>query len=976
MLTDPELPWTRTDGSVVYMGTDEKIHRLNDNEEDYGPMWRDVEFSKGDIVDADPRIGFLRLLAGCTHEEIEALFDHENLANERTYAEEIKQWNKIERERIMVGTKEKQEQLAFMEERAEEVSTEYGRKKFTHSLFEEFTGKLGVLLNVSGSGNGTMASLAFVRLVVLQYELCEYFIQQMNNTDETSTYVIDSERLAQFHTAFVEVARANIVHGKADAYRKRAVNYYYYMRSMSTLSGMDLRWFATDIFKYLFIRDTLLPNDLEVTPLYFDMSSGTHLIYSKPIRTSLRAVLQSTAKALFENYRTAMSMQYLYLNRVHIATKEERKKKKQKNAKKQKDDDDDADVSPNMPDVIFDSDRRFRTQFDRLTAKLAETRQAQADFSMYSEDAKEAIATTNAELKKLTEDRDKLHTDLQRAVSSTSVDAEFTKWTQGGFGPGTLLGQLMTDPLKKFISNTTQAVPKLAPTLWAYGVVDPSTFQRSEKSQTGWFDHVALLYVSQFVNSMSVKNSPLVRLFYAAAWNMYQRERTTDPVTGVVTITLPSDADLETNLGRIHLLGVFPKNTLDAWRGSTITFKWTPISNITGQAVFDALDKTPISKLTGSFEKLFTQDGSTLLLTLVGNLDVLDLLDHTAYFFALKNIQDEEKRRGFTLAAHLATNEFALPTPECRKAYTAFFSDAGEIFPHAILIALVIMTRNEGVATLVQGGDGTQQVLSEYIETLAASVVDKGKLKANLAHLNQMAADLTPLASAPGGRAATRIADTVNNDPWIKSLVIDNNEATRILLMTLDWLHSTWPTIAAQFAKDDTDLRQVIDSIQSEIYRLSTGNAASITDQRKKIKDLYAPPLAWQMRPEFTGRLKLSPRVVAALDEGLAIIRKYVDSLHDVSLDGLIMSPMESGLPGAFARFVAALMNKAQLTFPHTYNKDIQYAMDPKLRAEALHALRGYRVQRLPDGTYVAHRDSSNSSSSKTVKPSVSVHYF
>jgi hypothetical protein len=172
---------------------------------------------------------------------------------------------------------------------------------------------------------------------------------------------------------------------------------------------------------------------------------------------------------------------------------------------------------------------------------------------------------------------------------------------------------------------------------------------------------------------------------------------------------------------------------------------------------------------------------------------------------------------------------------------------------------------------------------------------------------------------------------------------------------------------------------KVITTVQAELYRLATGTSASIKTQRDKVKELYVPTARWQTRPEFTGRITLAPRVVAAIDHAMTLIRDYVPSLRGAPLDALMMSNMDSGLPGAFARLVASLMNKSQLTFPHAYNKDFQYLLDPKFRQDALQALQGYTVRQL-GATWEARPPGGGASSSWTSSSasssSVSVHFI
>lgn len=969
-LTDPTLPWARTDGAVAKVEKDGIIKVQNGMEEDYGPMWREDVEERDDVVEADPRIGFLRLLAGCTHEDVEALFDQENVANQRTYADEIKQWNKIERDRIMVSTKDKQAQLAYIEERREEKDSAYARKTFTQALFDEFTGKLGALLNLSGSPSGNMASLPLVRLITEQYELCTYFIDQMNAMkDPAATYAIDLKRLDRFDILFGSMLQVGMSHAYADYYLRRATKAVNDIRHMNVLSPKDLRQFATDIYKYLFVRDTLFPDALTITPLYFNMDMGAYGRKLQIIGTNLHAILRATAQSLFKNYRTAMSMQYIYLSREYLVPSE-----KKPGA--------DGDViESRKASVIFNNDRRFKTQYDRLTVQIEAARMDNHNNVTGITRTNEIIADLEKKRAALVATRDRLHAALGSAVTAVSADAEFDKWIQGGSAKGTLLAELMPETLQQYLAKGMQA-RNIAQAMWDYGV---NLKQPSEDITKEWFELTGLLYLSQFIDVINVPNPDhldptLLKLFCVVAWHNDDMFKSTEAADGVTSVPLPrlDLGDLGGRLNIFNLLGAFPRSTLEAWEKKTIQFQWQPpAGGVDQKYIYDAMreavrDPDHIARRK-AFEELNTRYEALVWPTLIGNPAIYDALDLSLFFYQTRTIESDSKRKAVTLGGYLSSAKFESPAlPSHSVPYSEFLRGAGVAFPHAVLMALVIMTRNEDVEHLVQTGDGTAEVLSDYLDALASDTLTLQQVETNLGHLNQMVGEMTDNGAAVAGNT---LADVIAAEPVLTAFVVGPIDAMRILFLASDWLRYTWPTIVASYTKDKAELQKVAESVQSELYRLSTGTSASIADQRSKIKDLYAPSVAWQTRPEATGRLKLSPRVVAALDEGVTLVRRYVPSLHDVALDGLIMSPMESGLPGAFARFVAALMNKAQLTFPHAYNKDIQYALDPKLRAEAMAALHGYSVTRLPDGTYAARYGWAGASSSAN-KASVSVHYF
>ena len=207
-------------------------------------------------------------------------------------------------------------------------------------------------------------------------------------------------------------------------------------------------------------------------------------------------------------------------------------------------------------------------------------------------------------------------------------------------------------------------------------------------------------------------------------------------------------------------------------------------------------------------------------------------------------------------------------------------------------------------------------------------------------------------ASAPPKYAAltdlSRREDAWLEQAAIPRTIVDLLPAPLRYALDLMVLSSTLGTTEADaLRKRIATLEDVIESARAEYERIVHGLQKPFSDARRLAERMYRPPVAWQMRAENTGYLRLNAEVVLRMEEALALVHQYVPALADITLDELTRTiDIATGLPGAFARLVAALVTQGRLSHPHTYMTSMQHEDAPARRAQALHDLRAFVYNR------------------------------
>ncbi len=187
-------------------------------------------------------------------------------------------------------------------------------------------------------------------------------------------------------------------------------------------------------------------------------------------------------------------------------------------------------------------------------------------------------------------------------------------------------------------------------------------------------------------------------------------------------------------------------------------------------------------------------------------------------------------------------------------------------------------------------------------------------------------------------------------DTWIRDYwQFSNTEALRwvVAAMALNQFYQRpWATdLQARIAALDA----VITRAQGEHDRLVSGERDVLSEQQRIARELYVPPRSWQTQPEISGRLRLRPEIVAALDDALTQVQAHVPALAHCKMDDLALAPMESGLPGAFARMVSVVMLARKVHFPQQYVTAEQHRAIPAARIRAMTEMKRYAVTRNGD---------------------------
>lgn len=947
-----EHPWTREDGTVAKK-TKKGIEIVSPDEEEGGPTYLKNHFEEKAIVDADPQVAWIRLLAGYTHEEVQDLYDRENLANQRFYAEEAKAWNKSERDRIMVGTDVKQKQLDLMELREQTIQSEFNRIRFSRNLFRRFSSSLEVLFNKSGNADGRVGSLPLMRLIGEQYAFLRQMIKLRNDPTLAFQKVAVKEAFA---SAFPEDLKNYMKHKVANPYLATARRT---LKDLSSLIGDDKvasQLFVVQIINYMIIRDQILPKQLKVKSIYWDDKTKAYVAYiGGPAQTvTIQDIAFVVTRDLLALYRKSLATQYIYLNH-DLATMEkigdDDDDDKGKGKGKDKDKLAPTGSGPKKGGVLlYADDDHFQRAYERLNGLINDLTKDMKNPGLRSKSSMIAeLERLKADQKELLEGRSKLQKRLSAALAEDSNTLPFADFLGLGPPPGTLLASFLdayptefeflrreiadktTDPLDTFFAyfGKSDDLPTGFAAALKAAIVIRFYAQRTREIQPTILDaDDATDPGNQFshkINEMAGKNPVVAQFLYMAVLMLTNFEIADVPMRRFFEVA--------------SFFGLRPDEKFNYDKTSTTlrvmgdARPGNPLGNI------NIKKDSPVEGFSQILAKKWQSDMSLKVLT--------SEYSQFGFYEIASNLLTTLKRKDHLIQAPIIPYETLVAGPIA-------------LFSHGIAVSVITMMRAEGVISLVESGEALKEVLSDYLNLLAKSNSDAKSIKLedfvkNFKKLNTAASSVTLQEAVDPVQELKKdfVKVTTDGAPWM-----------HLVLLLQRWLYEVWPKTERSFTERIEDVHGVVDALQAEVYRLARGDQASIKPQRDKARELYAPSMQWQMRPEATGRLRLSARVVAAIDEAMTIVRQHVPSLAGASLDALILCNIESGLPGAFARLVAALMNHSQLLWPATYKKDIQYKLDPRVRADAVYALRDYRVDTLSDGTYRARYVGGASSSS------------
>ncbi len=130
---------------------------------------------------------------------------------------------------------------------------------------------------------------------------------------------------------------------------------------------------------------------------------------------------------------------------------------------------------------------------------------------------------------------------------------------------------------------------------------------------------------------------------------------------------------------------------------------------------------------------------------------------------------------------------------------------------------------------------------------------------------------------------------------------------------------------------------------QREYETLVAGIETDIAKHMDHLRQMHRPPRDWQTRPQVSGEIALNAEVVLHLEEAVSVMHEHCAGLRDVTLDALSRTiPVDSGLPGAFVRLVAALIAQGRITHPTQYASSMQHRNAIIQRQRAVVALQAY----------------------------------
>jgi hypothetical protein len=996
-LTLKSRKWTREDGTVVKNNIDKgtgnilSIDRQHLDEEDYGPSFRTEEFERQDMVNRDPRVAWLRLLAGHTHEEVEDMFDEGDVRNQRIYDEELKAWNKLERERIMVGSADKKAQLDMIEEKRASLRTERENLLWSRQFFDNYAEDMSVLLTPLLGSDGSLSSLTLCIIFDGQYTFIKEALDRLVKATLTKDDVSIDAPFRQNYLRFFddETIKECVSHELADTFLAKARDTFDPDSIRGSMSYRKFEQFVLFIYKYLFTRDHYKPDILTIQESVLD-ADGTFRYSPVTKSTSIQQLFYETTKTLFFLYKKSQTMQLLFLT-----------------------------YGPEKGDTHPSEDIEY---FSKLKELNAQKREAEATLKAPGAPrskvvaAEKSIKELSQQISELQQGRAFMQRGLLQALKSPATETLFKDFFKVANGASQFSGDPILKAMNSVMGDANAPLAKVAEWFRAYGsqpqVAPLKTFIHSgmdDRLVREYFIHANMAFLMREVTFDGVTDEfrnafngltehgrqYIAATLFSSPWNvmissfplqvkftaandvghqMFEHLKVAFP-----SFKLPAVANSNPNVPKIHMsVTIAFKLGLSPWQTNFLNQCKEMRTNLVGVVSAgyfnDTLENARARYLTQEHKRIATDFFDKLQREAFTTTTDLDIFNVVAFKAGVDTTW---------LVGNVSTqlNYFNLGTT---IPANAILDETFDIFMAGSMASLALFLKSDRVVNLFQSNVLSTPIAQYYSLMTPDSKSTSALLKESKELLKSLDSVMKGVAmNASDEKTRHEIEAFLHNamqDRLVRKFAIKRHASTQLILFIRAWVNVVFPGKSAQLTKDLDTVDKAITDAQSELYRLAMGTTASIKDQRDKVKELYTPSARWQMRPEFTGRVTLAPRVVAALDQALTTIREYVPSLSNATLDALMLCDMESGLPGAFARFVASLMNNTQLTFPHTYNKDYQYRLDPKFRQDSLNALRNYSVSQTPDGKYVARRTRGggepSESRSESGKTMMTVFYY
>lgn len=1008
--------WTRADGTLMRKTKKGNVIRIAEKEEEYGPSWENEEFQRKDIVNRDPRIGFFRLLAGCTYQDVESLFDHNDIENQKRYDDELREWNKIERERLMVGSDAKKVQLDIVEARHESMRQRGEILDWSARFVDRFGEDMRFLL-VPGLAmpSGNAASLPLCYLIKEQYTLAEKLMQTaisleekfVNIVDEVArTAARDAERVHlgpfrnDFITYFIGPAGALFEHERADGFLTYA-NTSFIRPNHADLSSQEFLRFALSVYKYLYTRDEYMPGLTMVAEGTSTLSTPVGPAQKRKVRA--HDIIYDTSKELYFLYLRNQALELYFVEFLRIQPRGERLNEVDKDAaveaaKPRNNVRDDGAYHVAKDDLDFF--RKYKTLEASLKMwqdNLLDADKKRADGKMIQKNIDETI-TQMAELTSRTAGR---YENILEAVNTPISEESFRSLFSGKKQKERLLQTIakgldptpIPDPKGKG-KDRPPPNPNLPMLEWFrkmgssnatdkmdfmdIGDIDEVTRGQGFKSRLKYADVIAtttslISSVSYLDGKTYLPNISGDALTQAGDWYIATGLLFSENVdivfdaTNTNKVSVTQKPGFQYVDGFAHLANLFA-DVLSKKKALVVVIFFHPFSN--------PADKIKKQMKDELFAMLGKKEGKKSWITLLleglfflpnapPRIEALTPSPETTSLIASSSLNTNNGLDHFNVV-YLDTgyeSEWKVGLEQLEKL--DYLTKKSKIIDTAVdrlmepllsggLASLVLFAYHEKTIDYFQSG-ALEVPLAAYSRFVlfidpADGIDEPTKF---LATMDQVIDNLKPTNSTKDSKRST---DLWHWNDLAQLLSLQRHRSLYMVLYLFAWGNYIYPTEREKLDDEMTNAANVIRDAEAELYRLAMGGTLSIKDQRDKVKALYVPTARWQTRTENTGRVQLQPTVVMALDEAFTLVREKIPTLSDATLDALMLSDMESGLPGAFARLVGALMNRTQLVWPQTYNKDMQYRIDPALRQSCLNNLVGYTVTALPGGRYKAQR--------------------
>jgi hypothetical protein len=967
---DSKNPWPRRDGVLVKKGSDGEIVTEAPDEEDFGFKYRENVFKRRQVIENDPFSQFLTILAGEIGEETtDVLYDAESIKDQRNYEAEMRRLEEYERKRIENGTVEKEEALKRQEIEMERLDAELNDVRDTHHTLTALLTRMTPFTTIVPKDDTRLSSFYLCNFIAQQYQFVTRIAMRLADDKVTIKPVrLTDEEAKTYENLFIsQKGNPALLHNEGAKFQLDQARVLF-NQNFSTPN--DFRRFLCLLWRALYIRDVSFTAGTVAKVYEYDEDVGEfkRKANSSTMRWSVPRLFNQTTRDLI-----ALAVQSNKLLSIVMAA--------------------------DKPLLI--SRTRYLEQVQLLNEQIMSKNRLL--IASPSEAEREFQRTAVQDIEKKRDDLvtaySKLHEEVDKNVDVAVIDdasdllfpirslfvdelmsyvGELTKWFGTPFNERSLHPLFDYFPLDKADQEWKEQLMRM---LIAHAM---STVVESVTS----IEHSDSARVVQVKNGMMVSahmTSFLIAVIGITLGTPTKIEmKITD--TGDVEVTLRTPTGIwekvmtnydkhRTDDDRRVLDGLFTNNP------DKVTVK---LKLKDGQDAKDFINRIRSAATDAArpaaFRTLVLEKHSKIYEPMPQFKDSPNVFELMRKLRKIPNKDDPlteiasfvpEKSQFKYPISHLALDAFsAVVAPRLLgfiSTALVFFlrdMDTGIGLQDEVLTNLVNVFKDRSTrATTPELPPGPNRfdldndMLYNYKPNRSLLDTADSLLKANQVILNMGA-----LASVDYTAFNEMLRHLESLTSPLVSGVFKAHPSLKLIFNAIFWNNHLYAPRERELSDRREDTRKSAESLRRQVLKIFQSEPRERRERMKELKQLYVPSAQWQMQPMITGIQRLSSRTVAALENGLQLTRTWVESLKYATLDELTQSNMDSGLPGAFARLVAALWNKTSLIHAHTYNKDIQYKLDPQIRKESLDALHGFHVQKDALGRYVAHRQHPSSS--------------